>query len=110
MDKTTAQRIVRETFKAPFDKGRYRNFINELCNGFDESKAQPMSLVEAFKPHVKSCQRLGTFESPEGELTDVELAAALTQGFGMFGVGLCLDTEGRDRYLRSIYRHLRDLS
>ena len=31
MDKTTAQRIVRETFKAPFDKKRDRNFINETC-------------------------------------------------------------------------------
>lgn len=80
MDKSTAQRLVSETFKAPFDRGRYRNFINELCNGFDESKAQPMSLVEAFKPHVKSCQRLGTFASPDGELTDV-LVVQLTESF-----------------------------
>jgi hypothetical protein len=40
MDKATAQRIVRETFKAPFDKKRYRDFTNELCNGFDEDKAR----------------------------------------------------------------------
>jgi hypothetical protein len=31
MDKTTAQRRVRETFKAPFDEKRDRDFINELC-------------------------------------------------------------------------------
>ena len=38
MDKTTAQSIVRDTFKAPFDRKRYRDFISEVCNGFDESK------------------------------------------------------------------------
>ena len=80
MDKTTAQRLVRETFKAPFDKKRYRDFINELCNGFDEDKAQAMRVPDAFAPHVKSCQRLGTFTSPESELADV-LMVQLTETF-----------------------------
>lgn len=80
MDKTTAQRIVRDTFKASFDKGRYRNFINELFNGFDEGKAQTMRVPDAFAPHIKSCLRLGTFESPDGELTDV-LVVYLTESF-----------------------------
>lgn len=80
MDKVTAQRIVRETFKAPFDKKRYRDFTNELCNGFDEDKAQAMRVPDAFAPHVKSCQRLGTFTSPEGELADV-LTVHLTESF-----------------------------
>jgi type I restriction-modification system DNA methylase subunit len=80
MDKTSAQRIVRETFKASFDKKRYRDFISELLNGFDESKAQPMAMINAFKEHVKSCWRLGTFESPEGELADV-LVVHLTESF-----------------------------
>ncbi len=51
MDKTTAQRIVCDTCKAPFDKGRYRNLINELCSGFDEGKAQTMRVPDAFAPH-----------------------------------------------------------
>lgn len=80
MDKTTAQRLVRDTFKAAFDKQRYRDFINEVCNGFDESKAQNMGVPDAFAPHIKSCQRLGTFASPEGELTDV-LVVQLTESF-----------------------------
>ena len=37
MDKTTAQRIVRETFNAPFGRKRHRDFINERCN--DKYKA-----------------------------------------------------------------------
>jgi len=81
MDKTTAQHIVRETFKASFDRNRYRDFINELCNGFDESKAMPsMRVPDAFAPHVKSCQRLGTFTSSEGELADV-LIVQLTERY-----------------------------
>ena len=80
MDKTTAQRLVRETFKAAFDKKRYRDFINELCNGFDEGKAQNMGVPDAFTPHVKSCQRLGTFESADGELADV-LIVHLTESY-----------------------------
>ena len=81
MDKTTAQRIVRDTFKDAFDKKRYRDFINELLNGFDEAKAiASMRVPDAFSPHIKSCQRLGTFESPEGELADV-LVVHLTESF-----------------------------
>ncbi len=81
MDKTTAQRIVRETFKAAFDKKRYRDFISELLNGFDEAKViASMRVPDAFSPHIKSCHRLGTFESPEGELADV-LVVHLTESF-----------------------------
>ena len=82
MDKTTAQRLVCDTFKAAFDKQRYRHFINELCNGFEEGDKAitSMRVPDAFAPHIKSCQRLGTFASPEGELTDV-LVVQLTESF-----------------------------
>lgn len=81
MDKTSAQRIVRETFKASFDRKRFRDFVNELCNGFDESKAiSSMGVPDAFSDHIKSCQRLGTFESADGELADV-LIVHLTESF-----------------------------
>jgi type I restriction-modification system DNA methylase subunit len=80
MDKFTAQRIVRDTFKAPFDRKRFRDFINEFCNGFDESTLQNMGVPDAFSPHIKSCQRLGTFESPESELADV-LIVQLTESY-----------------------------
>ncbi|MFZ4791232.1 MAG: Eco57I restriction-modification methylase domain-containing protein [Candidatus Competibacteraceae bacterium] len=80
MDKTTAQRLVRTTFKAAFDRERYRRFISELCNGFDEAKAHNMLVPEAFAAHVKSCQRLGTFTSPDDELADV-LIVHLTESW-----------------------------
>ena len=39
-----------------------------------------MGVPDAFAPHVKSCQRLGTFESAEGELADV-LIVQLTESY-----------------------------
>jgi hypothetical protein len=81
MNKTTAQRLVRDTFKASFEKKRFRDFINELCNDFDESKVlSSQKIPDAFKPHVKSCQRLGTFEAADGELADI-LVVHLTESF-----------------------------
>ena len=80
MDKSSAQRIVRTTFRAKFDRKRFRDFINELCNGFDESKSQTMRIPDAFAPHVKSCQRLGTFSGEDGELADI-LIVNLTESF-----------------------------
>jgi hypothetical protein len=71
MDKATAQRLVRNTLKAPFDRKRYYGLVSELCNGFDDGKAHNMRVPDAFAAHVKSCQRLGTFISPADELADV---------------------------------------
>jgi len=84
MDKSSAQRIVRETFKASFDRKRFRDFTSELCNGFDETKAiSSMRVPDAFSDHIKSCQRLGTFESADGELADV-LIVHLTESSHSF--------------------------
>ena len=80
MDKTTAQCLIRDTFKAPFEREHYRRFVSELCNGFDGAKAQTMAVPEAFAAHVKSCQRLGTFTSPDEELADI-LIVYLTESW-----------------------------
>ena len=80
MDKATAQRLIRDTFKAPFERERYRRFMSELCNGFDEAKAHSMAVPDAFAAHVKSCQRLGTFISPDDELADI-LIVYLTESW-----------------------------
>lgn len=79
MDKSTAQRLVFNTFKAPFDRERYQRFVSELCNGF-EVKIHQMLVPEAFTAHIKSCQRLGTFYAPDDELMDV-LIVRLTESW-----------------------------
>jgi type I restriction-modification system DNA methylase subunit len=71
MELTQARILIEETFKQAFDKGRFLNFIRELLNHFDESKAISMQVPDAFAAHVRSCRRLGTYESPDGELADV---------------------------------------
>src|SRR5947199_6094847 len=71
MDSAQARSLIRETFTQPFEKGRFQHFIRNLLNHIDESKAAPMAVPDAFAPHVRSCSRLGTYESPDGELADV---------------------------------------
>ena len=71
MELAQARNLIEETFKKAFDKARFLNFIRNLLNHLDESKALSMQVPDAFAAHVRSCRRLGTYESPEGELADV---------------------------------------
>jgi type I restriction-modification system DNA methylase subunit len=66
-----ARALVEETFPKAFDKARFHRFVKEMLNGFNEEKAQQMAVPNAFAEHVRSCIRLGTYESPEHELVDV---------------------------------------
>lgn len=65
MNPQQARALIDETFPKPFDKVRFHQFVKELLNGFDESKAQQMAVPNAFAEHVRSCTRLGTYQSPD---------------------------------------------
>ena len=71
MNKDQARNFVKQTFTHPFDKTRFLDFAKNLVNHLDESKAASMQVPNAFKAHVRSCTRLGTYRSPRGELADV---------------------------------------
>lgn len=71
MNKEQARALVTATFTKRFEKTRFRNLVNELLNGFNENKSQPMEVPKAFAAHVQSCYRLGTYDSPDHELIDV---------------------------------------
>jgi type I restriction-modification system DNA methylase subunit len=74
MNRDQAHAIVRDTFTQTFDKTRFRNFAINLLNNFNEAKAQIWNstyIKDAFKPHVKKYERLGTYTSPENEKCDV---------------------------------------
>ncbi|MBI3358862.1 MAG: hypothetical protein HY037_04660 [Nitrospirae bacterium] len=71
MNPQQARALIAETFPKPFDKGRFHQFVKELLNGFNEEKAQQMAIPEPFAKNVRSCIRLGTYESPDRELVDV---------------------------------------
>src|SRR5437762_2424084 len=71
MNQEQARNIVRQTLTQSFDKTRFQNFVLELLNEFDESKAQSMVVPDAFAKDIRSCARLGTYRSPDKELLDV---------------------------------------
>ena len=71
MEKTRAANYISEVFTQGFERERFRQFVHELLNRYDASKSQPMQVPDAFIQHVKSCQRLGTYQSPNGELLDI---------------------------------------
>jgi len=71
MNKHQARALVAETFPKAFDRVRFHQFARELLNGFNEDKMAAMAVPDAYAPHVRSCMRLGTYESPDHELADV---------------------------------------
>ena len=71
MNTEQARDLVKATFPQAYDKVRFHQFTRELLNGFDETKAARMAIPDAYAPHVRSCSRLGTYQSPDGELADV---------------------------------------
>ena len=74
MNKEQARNLVRQALTQCFDKTRFRNFVLELLNDFDESKAFTSNktyIKDAFRPHVDRFERLGTYTSPDAERLDV---------------------------------------
>src|SRR5439155_24431813 len=74
MNQEQARNLVRQTLIESFDKARFRSFVLELLNEFDESKAFTSNktyIKDAFKHHVERFERLGTYTSPDDEKLDV---------------------------------------
>lgn len=80
MNHTQARQLIEGTFTQAFDKAQFREFAINLLNHVDEDKKCPMAVPDAFGAHVKSCQRLGTYKSPQGDLLDV-LIVHLTEDY-----------------------------
>lgn len=74
MNRDQARNLIKSTFPRPFDKTNFRTFVINVLNRIDESKAQAWStqyVKDAFKPHVRRYERLGTYTSPNKETLDV---------------------------------------
>jgi len=76
MDKNQARQFIESVFTKAFDKERFREFTRELLNRY-EPKSSTMMMPDAFRNHIKSCQRLGTYKSPGGELLDILIVNVL---------------------------------
>jgi hypothetical protein len=84
MDKHQAQEIIKETFESSFDKSRFTNFIKNLLNRIEESKAFHArgDVKEMFRHVIKTYERIGTYNSPEGEKIDI-IITYLQKGYSL---------------------------
>ena len=76
MDKSAAQKIVRETLEHAFDKAGFRSLVKNILNRFDETKAFHAGgqVKEKFKktaPIIKTYERLGTYTDSNGKKIDL---------------------------------------
>jgi hypothetical protein len=74
MNPDQARALIEQTFPEAFDGNRFRNFVHNLLNHIDETKAQRWNttyIKDAFKDHVQRYERLGTYTSPGNEKLDV---------------------------------------
>lgn len=84
MDKQQAQAIIKNTFESPFDKVRFTNFIKDLLNRIDESKAFHAHgyVKEGFRGVIKTYERIGTYHSTDDKKIDI-IIVYLQKGFSL---------------------------
>lgn len=74
MQKVQAHNIVRETLQNDFDKDRFVYFVKNLLNKIDETKTFKCTgtyIPEAFRPFVKSYERIGQYIDSENNKIDI---------------------------------------
>ena len=74
MNRQAAEKLISDTFEQPFSEERYHYFVRQLLNALDESKAHTQAgayIPDAFKAHIRSLKRVGTYTDPGGQAIDV---------------------------------------
>ena len=73
MDQEQAKRFIKDTFESAFDKNRFTFLIKNLLNSIDESKSFHIHgyVKESFKNFIKTYERIGTYQSPDGKSIDI---------------------------------------
>ena len=84
MDKEQAKTLIKDTFEASFDKEKFTKFIKNLLNRIDESKAFHAhgDVKEMFRNVIKTYERIGTYNSPEGKKIDI-IITYLQKGYSL---------------------------
>jgi hypothetical protein len=84
MNKQQAQELIKETFESPFDKVRFTNFMKNLLNRIDESKAFHAHgyVKEGFRDVIKTYERIGTYTSADDKKIDI-IIVYLQKGFSL---------------------------
>ncbi len=73
MNKNEAINLIKDTFETSFSKDKFILFAKNLLNTYDESKAFHAHgyVLEVYKNHVKTYERLGTYIDPAGKKIDI---------------------------------------
>lgn len=73
MNQEQAKKLIKDTFESAFNKCRFIIFIKNLLNSIDGSKAFHAHgyVKESFKNIIKTYERVGTYESPDGKKIDI---------------------------------------
>ncbi len=73
MDAAQARQLVQDTFQHGFDPGRFERFLRQLLNRFEAKplRYQGAYIPDAFKEHIASLERIGTYQAPGGERVDL---------------------------------------
>ena len=84
MDKQQAQAIIKNTFESSFDVVRFTNFMKNLLNRIDESKAFKAHgyVKEGFRGIIKTYERIGTYNSADDKKIDI-IIVYLQKGFSL---------------------------
>jgi len=74
MEESIAKKLLKETLENPFDEAQFRQFVRNLVNDLDESKAfqaQGNYIKDAYKRQVRQYKRIGQYVDPDGNVIDV---------------------------------------
>lgn len=74
MNKQAAINLIADTFNSSFNENRFRHFIRNLFNEFDENKNASWItgyIKDSFKNHVKKYKRVGKYKDIDGNKLDV---------------------------------------
>ena len=74
MDRQAAINLITDTFNSSFNENRFRHFIRNLFNEFDEYKNASWItgyIKDSFKDHVKKYKRIGKYKDIDGNKLDV---------------------------------------
>jgi len=73
MEKTSAARIVRQTFQNPFNKESFVYFIKSLLNHIEPAPFiyRGNFIPDAYEPYIKTLERIGKYQDKDGKKIDL---------------------------------------
>ncbi len=73
MDNSSNAKLIKDTFKKPFDKGHFSQFVKNLLNTLDPSTFvyRGNYIPDSYKPYIDTFERVGKYTDPQGNKIDV---------------------------------------